>query len=101
MDMTNKGMFTSNDSTWTTPLDFFNKLDAEFNFGLDAAALSNSALCDNWYGPDHPNLNKRDCLTIEWDKEQTVWLNPPYGRIIGKFMAKAFEQNRGGQQWYV
>lgn len=63
-----KGMFSSNDSTWTTPKDFYDKLNEEFNFTMDAAALSTSALVkDNWLGPDHPYLWRRDALTVEWD----------------------------------
>jgi len=88
--------FSSLDDTWTTPPDFFAELNAEFDFGLDAAALAKSALCSNWYGPDNPDPQRRDCLTIEWDKSKAVFFNPPYGRAISKFMAKAFEQNRGG-----
>jgi hypothetical protein len=58
---------TSNDDTWTTPRDFFDKLNAEFDFGLDAAALQNSTLVpDNWYGPDHPDPAARDALRIDW-----------------------------------
>ena len=41
---------TSNDDTWTTPRDFYIKLDNEFGFGLDAAAMASSTLVeDNWF----------------------------------------------------
>jgi hypothetical protein len=61
------GMRTSLDSTWTTPRDFFDKINAEFNFTLDAAALKSSALVPNYLGPDHEYGWRRDALTVEWD----------------------------------
>jgi phage N-6-adenine-methyltransferase len=84
---------SSNDDTWTTPKDYFHKVDAEFGFGLDAAALESSALCSNWYGPDNPDPSKRDALAVDyWIHDsggKPVWMNPPYGRDIKLFMAKA------------
>lgn len=64
--MITKGLFTSNDSTWTTPPEFFAKLNDEFHFTLDAAALRSSAKVDNYLGPDHDLLWRRDALTVEW-----------------------------------
>lgn len=83
---------SSIDDTWTTPKDFFDKVSEEFNFVLDAAALQSSALCERWYGPDHPNESRRDAFTHDWSKDSedgAVWLNPPYGKTIRKWMAKA------------
>ncbi len=87
------GMRSSKDGTWTTPKDFFEKMDREFYFTLDAAALSNSTLVpDNWYGPDHPDSDRRNALVRSWSSDSfggSVWLNPPYGRTIGYWMKKA------------
>jgi phage N-6-adenine-methyltransferase len=94
------GMRTSLDDTWTTPRDFFDKLNAEFDFGLDAAAMQNSTLVpDNWYGPDHPDPAARDALRIDWNhnsRGKPIWLNPPYGRVIKDWMRKASEVAAGG-----
>jgi phage N-6-adenine-methyltransferase len=88
---------TSNDDTWTTPLDFFKKLDREFNFTLDAAALASSTLVpDNWFGPDHPEESRRDALVNRWATDGTVWLNPPYGRTIKDWVAKADSEAKAG-----
>ena len=93
-------MRTSLDDTWTTPRDFFDKLNVEFDFGLDAAALQNSTLVpDNWYGPDHPDPAARDALRIDWNhnsRGKPIWLNPPYGRVIKDWMRKASEVAAGG-----
>jgi len=95
------GMKTSNDPTWTTPPDFFEKLDKEFFFTLDAAALSSSTLVPhNWYGPDHPDSDRRNALVRPWSEDShggSIWLNPPYGRVIGYWMKKANDEaSRGG-----
>ena len=91
---------TSNDDTWTTPLNFFDKLNDEFDFGLDAAALSTSTLVpSNWYGPDHFDETRRDALIRDWSKDsmgKTIWLNPPYGRTLGLWTSKANRESFGG-----
>ena len=93
------GMRSSLDDTWTTPKDFFAKLHEEFNFELDAAALRSSAVVPNYLGPDHDYLWRRDALTVEWSNASgggAVWLNPPYGRAIKDFVAKADAESKKG-----
>lgn len=90
---------SSEDDTWKTPKMFFEELDKEFNFTLDAAALGSSTLVkNNWYGPDHPDKSRRDALTADWSKDSKggiVWLNPPYGSGITKqWLAKATQEAR-------
>ena len=91
---------SSIDDTWTTPKDYYQRINDEFNFGLDAAALQSSALCTNWYGPDHPDVTKRDALSIDyWIHDangKPIWMNPPYGREIKSFMAKAHTEVNNG-----
>ena len=90
--------------TWTTPRDFYNKLNNEFNFGLDAAALQSSTLvADNWYGPDHPDTTRQDALVRNWTEDaegKMIWLNPPYGRSIKLWTAKAHLENQRGGAWF-
>ena len=93
------GMRSSNDSTWTTPPEFFAELHKEFNFTLDAAALKSSAVVPNYFGPDHELLWRRDALTCVWDGASGggwIFLNPPYGRAIKSFMRKADEEAKQG-----
>lgn len=73
---------------WATPQALFDRLNAVHNFDLDAAASSTNHKVDKWFGLDHPDLWRRDGLTAEWDGER-VWLNPPYGRILNEWVAKA------------
>ncbi len=92
-------MRSSLDDTWSTPRDFFEKLHKEFNFTLDAAALRSSAVVPNYLGPDHEYGWRHDALAVEWagaSEGGAVWLNPPYGREIAKFMNKANEESKKG-----
>lgn len=92
------GMRSSLSDEWTTPRYLFDELDKEFGFTLDAAALASSTLCKEWFGPDHPDSNRRDALINSWATSGTVWLNPPYGRAIKSFMAKANAEAQSGVQ---
>lgn len=76
-----KGMFTSTTDLWETPQAFFDQLNAEFCFSLDACALPWNAKCERYYTPE------QDGLSQPWTG--VVWCNPPYGRKIGKWVEKA------------
>jgi phage N-6-adenine-methyltransferase len=86
--------------TWSTPRDYFEKVDKEFSFTLDAAALESSTLVsDNWYGPDHQDTSRSDAFTRNWTEDArggAVWLNPPYGKTIKAWMRKADEESQNG-----
>jgi phage N-6-adenine-methyltransferase len=69
---------------WETPQDFFDKLNEEFNFTLDPCCVPATAKCDRYFTP------VEDGLKQDWSNE-TVYMNPPYGREIGKWMQKAYE----------
>ena len=77
---------SSKDMTWETPQDFFDKLNEEFNFDLDVCASKENAKCKKYYNKDEDGLNRN------WNKGVWKWMNPPYGREIGKWIAKASEE---------
>lgn len=79
--MINAGLFTSTTDLWETPQNFFDELDEEFHFTLDACALPSNAKCAAYYTPE------QDGLAQPWTG--TVWCNPPYGRQIGRWVEKA------------
>lgn len=91
---------SSLDDTWSTPRSYYAKVDAEFNFALDAAALQSSTLVvGNWYGPDHPETDRRDAFTRDWTADAqggAIWLNPPYGKTIKDWMRKADAESQKG-----
>ena len=74
-------MFSSRSDLWETPQALFDELNAEFDFQLDACALPSNAKCARYFTPDIDGLKQT------W--RGRVWCNPPYGREIGKWVAKA------------
>lgn len=79
--------FSSETNEWETPEDLFNKLDRFFQFTLDAAATEKNAKCKKYYTIETDGLSK------PWSGE-TVWLNPPYGREISKWVKKSYEESQ-------
>lgn len=91
--MINSGLMSSNTDGWATPQNLFDELDKEFSFTLDVCASDWNYKCDNYF-----TIND-DGLSQEWTG--VCWMNPPYGRTIGKWMAKALESAGGGQLLFV
>lgn len=52
----NTALLSSKKMDYCTPQDFFNMLDAEFHFALDAAATEKSAKCPAYYTPETDGL---------------------------------------------
>lgn len=88
MTKINEGMFTSERSDWATPQGFFDLVDSEFGFELDAAASECNAKTDRYYTVSDDGLKK------PWPG--IVWCNPPYGRGIGAWVRKGFEESERG-----
>lgn len=74
-----------------TPQDFFDRVHAEFQFDLDAAASSLNHKVDTWFGEGGV---EDDALNADWGG-LTCWLNPPYS-VCGAFVAKAVEESGKG-----
>lgn len=72
---------------WATPQELFDKLNAEFRFDLDPCATSANAKCDEYYTIDDDGLAKN------WAGRR-VFCNPPYGRSLGKWVRKCYEESR-------
>lgn len=81
--------FSSATDQWETPQAFFDGLNAEFNFTLDPCCLPETAKCTKFYTPVENGLLQ------SWGGE-TVFVNPPYGRTIGQWVKKAYEESRKG-----
>ena len=89
----NKALLSSKNMCWCTPQDFFDKLNEEFSFTLDAAATDKTAKCSQYFTPE------TDGLTSSWKEAArggAVFCNPPYGREIGKWVCKAYEEAQAG-----
>lgn len=87
--------FSASTSEWATPQDFFDKLNAEFGFTLDAASTHENAKCAKHY------TTEDDGLKQSWTGE-TVWLNPPYtsgprcAKVIRAWVEKAYMESQRG-----
>jgi phage N-6-adenine-methyltransferase len=75
--------FSSATDLWATPQQTFDRLNEEFGFETDVCALPSNAKCARFYTPEQNGLSQ------EW--RGVCWMNPPYGRAIGKWMCKAYE----------
>ena len=80
--------YSSKTDMWATPHDFFDALDAEFHFTLDACAVKENAKCEAYYTPEQDGLDQ------PWTGR--VWCNPPYGRNVGQWVKKAHDTASGG-----
>lgn len=84
----NDGLFSSDRMDWATPQSFFDLVDDEFGFTLDAAAEAHNAKCEAYYD------EMIDGLSRPWTG--VVWCNPPYGRAIAKWVEKGYREAQAG-----
>lgn len=100
--MNNALMFGTGNNATGTPLDYFAEVNARAGgFVADMAADQILALHDNWYGPDHDDPARRDCLSVDWPTHGPVWLNPPYSEpeeVCGRYK-KDGRSKRTGKEW--
>ncbi|MCL6598975.1 MAG: phage N-6-adenine-methyltransferase [Alicyclobacillus macrosporangiidus] len=82
--MVNQALLSSNRDDWETPWDLFNELDARYHFTLDVCAIWWNAKLDEYFD-EH-----QDGLSQAWSGR--CWMNPPYGREIGKWVKKAHDE---------
>lgn len=82
------GLMSSLTDNWPTPAYVFDRLNEEFHFTLDVCADDLNHKCPNYF------TKETDGLKQEWTG--TCWMNPPYGRVIGDWIKKAYESSRGG-----
>jgi len=84
-------MFSSNDMTWETPQWLFDKLDKEFHFTFDVCASANNTKCNKYWNVE------QDALKHNWAVNKEVyWMNPPYGREVGVWIEKAYNESLKG-----
>ena len=87
--MNTEAMFSSKKNNWATPQWFFDKLNDEFHFTLDPCADDYNHKCEKYY------TEKQDGLKQDWSGE-IVFCNPPYGRKVGKWVQKCFNEVYAG-----
>lgn len=80
-------MTSSEKNDWATPQQWFDYLNLEFGFTLDPCAQESNRKCAKYFTP------LEDGLIQSWAEER-VFMNPPYGRELPKWMKKAYESAR-------
>ena len=78
-------MFSSATDEWYTPIDFYNELNKEFNFNLDPCATADNHKCAKYF-------TKADNGLVQSWGGYKVFCNPPYGRTIGTWVEKAYNE---------
>ena len=81
--------FSSATELWSTPQEFFDQQNSLYGpFEIDVCADKTNAKCPVFFDKD------ADGLKQEWRGK--CWMNPPYGKEIGKWMKKAYESAGSG-----
>jgi phage N-6-adenine-methyltransferase len=89
--------YSSATPEWSTPQDLFDELNREFGFVLDVCATAENAKCASYYSPERNGLEAPWAADVdEFGRPGACWMNPPYGKTICEWMAKArAEANKG------
>ena len=85
-----KGLFSSEKDYWETPTSLFEELNNKYHFTLDPCSTDLNAKCEKHY------TKETNGLAHSWENE-VVFMNPPYGKEICLWVAKAYQEARGGQ----
>lgn len=85
--MINRGLFSSKTIEWATPLSLYAELDQEFHFDLDPCADETNHKCNTYFTKEDDGLSK------DWGVHR-VFCNPPYGRVMPKWVKKCFEESK-------
>lgn len=83
--MSSVAVFSSNSDEWETPMDLFDRLDAEFHFDLDPCATKEMAKCEKFFTIED------DGLSQNWGGHR-VFCNPPYSKIKD-WVKKSYEES--------
>jgi len=82
----NKALMSSDKMNWRTPQWIFDLLDDEFHFTLDPCSDNENHKCEKFFTEENNGLSQ------SWDND-VAFVNPPYGREIGKWVKKASESD--------
>lgn len=87
--------YSSATDDWSTPQDFFDAMNAEYGpFDLDVCASDENAKCAMYFTRSTDGLAQNWKLTAT--RKIRCWMNPPYGRGIGDWVKKAYDESQKG-----
>jgi len=80
--------FNAKSVEYNTPDNIYEPLNKEFGFTLDVASTHENAKCERHY------TAAEDGLKQQWSG--VCWMNPPYGRVMQKWVRKAHAEWKRG-----
>jgi len=80
--------FASKKDDWETPQPFFDHLNEEFLFRMDVCATPDNSKLPVFLTPEE------NALELPWIS--VAWMNPPYGRVIARWVKKALDETHRG-----
>lgn len=83
--MVNKALLSNATDEWSTPDDFFNKLNEIYKFTLDPCATLANTKCEKFFTVNDDGLSK------SW-RLHTTFCNPPYSKMKD-WVAKCFYES--------
>lgn len=83
----NEALLSSKKMDWCTPQKFFDELNEEFHFTLDAAASDTNTKCSKYF------TEENDGLTQDWSG-YVVFCNPPYGKSLPLWVEKCYQESK-------
>lgn len=97
-----EALLSSNTDEWETPLDFYERLNDQFDFTLDPCCTSKNQKCALGYGLDKGKIIKSgemvhasfNGLDADWTGER-VYVNPPYSNC-GAWVSKCYYESKRG-----
>jgi phage N-6-adenine-methyltransferase len=87
--MNMKVHYMSKTEEWETPQELYNVLDKLYYFTLDPCATKENKKCRYYFDKN------MDGLCQSWEGHR-VFMNPPYGRKISKWIKKAYNESLSG-----
>lgn len=84
--MNNSTVYKNSRDDWSTPDWLFQQLDNEFCFTLDPCANYHNHKCKKYF------TIADDGLSRSW-RNESVFMNPPYGKNIKHWVKKAYEES--------
>lgn len=81
---------------WNTPKDLYDELNNAYNFTFDLACERDNCLCPQGIYHDEGRNSLDENWTDLCEKDDWMFLNPPYGKDLRKWVEKAFLERKKG-----
>lgn len=88
--------YSSKSSEWETPSYIFKVRRDMHNIILDTCATKENTKCNVYFDKKTNGLKQDWSVVKEFGRTASCWMNPPYGRNIGEWVAKAHKEALNG-----